>query len=122
MADIQSETVTYTAGGTTLKGYLARDASSTATRPGVLVVHEWWGLDEYIRGRARMLAELGYNALALDMYGDGETADNPDQAGGLMNAVLQDMGGGEARFKAGYELLKGQASRLIPRRSPRSRP
>ncbi len=107
-ANIHTENVSYTANATTLNGYLAYDESSGAKRPGILVVHEWWGLTDYIRRRARMLAELGYTALAVDMYGSGKTADNPDDAGSLMNAVLQDMAQGEARLKASHELLKDQ--------------
>ena len=57
---IVGENVTYTAGGLTMKGYLAYDDSITGKRPGILVVHEWWGLNEYARERARMLAQLGY--------------------------------------------------------------
>ncbi len=107
-ANIRTEPVSYQANGTTLKGYLACDEGSAAKRPGVLVVHEWWGLNDYIRRRAQMLAELGYTALAVDMYGEGQTAANPDEAGRLMNAVLENMKQGEARLKAGYELLKGR--------------
>ena len=107
-ANIHTETVSYAANGTALKGYLAYDASRETKRPGVLVVHEWWGLNDYIRRRARMLAELGYTALAVDMYGGAMTADNPDGAGRLMNAVLQDMAQGEARLQAGDELLRSQ--------------
>ncbi len=103
---IQTETVPYTAGGTTLRGVLATDPAKSGRRPGVLVVHEWWGLNDYIKRRATMLAELGYTALAVDMYGDGKVADNPGDAGALMNAVLTDMTMGAARFKAGYERLK----------------
>lgn len=109
-ANIHTETVSYTANGTTLKGYLAYDEGANIERPGVLVVHEWWGLNDYIRRRAQMLAELGYTALAVDMYGDGKTTDNPGDAGSLMNAVLQDTAQAEARLKASYELLKGQAT------------
>jgi dienelactone hydrolase len=106
MADtIQAEPVTYSAGDTTLRGYLATDTSKQGKRPGVLVVHEWWGLGDYVRRRARMLAELGYGALAVDMYGDGKVADNPGDAGALMNSVLGNMKAGEARFKAAYDLL-----------------
>ncbi len=68
---MHTEQVDYTADGVTLKGYLAYDKNVQGKRPGVLVVHEWWGHNEYARGRARMLAELGYTALAVDMYGDG---------------------------------------------------
>ena len=107
MTDIKTEEVTYTAGGATCRGYAAWDGSTDDPRPGVLVVHEWWGLDGYIRGRARMLAELGYVALAADMYGNGQTAADAAGAGALMNAVLSDMDSGTARFKAAYEALSG---------------
>jgi dienelactone hydrolase len=103
---VHTETVTYAAGGTTLRGYLATDPARPGKRPGVLVVHEWWGLNDYIRGRTRMLAALGYTALAADMYGDGRVADDPTGAGQLMNAVLADMPSGEARFGAAYERLQ----------------
>ena len=105
MTDIKTEDVTYTAGGAMCRGHLAYDGSADGPRPGVLVVHEWWGLDDYIRGRARMLAELGYAALAVDMYGDGRTAGNPDDAGALMNSVLGDMDAGTARLQAAYHTL-----------------
>lgn len=104
MADIKTQTIDYTANGTTMKGFLAYDADAGA-RPGVLVVHEWWGQDDYIRGRARQLAELGYTAMAVDMYGGGKTADNPGDAGALMNAVLGDMEDGLARFDAARATL-----------------
>jgi dienelactone hydrolase len=106
-ATIETEPVTYSAGGTTLRGFLATTATQDA-RPGVLVVHEWWGLNDYIRRRARMLAELGYTALAVDMYGDGRVADNPADAGALMTAVLNDRKAAEERFAAGFELLQAQ--------------
>jgi hypothetical protein len=106
-ATIHSEPVTYRAGDTTLRGFLATTATHDA-RPGVLVVHEWWGLNDYIRRRARMLAELGYTALAVDMYGDGRVADNAAEAGALMTAVVNDRKAAEARFAAGFDLLKAQ--------------
>ena len=105
---LHTETVTYSAGSTTLRGFLAKPAATDVQRPGVLVVHEWWGLNDYIRGRARQLAELGYAALAVDMYGDGKTADDPGTAGKLMNEVLADVPGLEARLKAGYERLTAE--------------
>ena len=77
---MKGEEVNYESDGTTLVGYLAYDDSIKGKRPGVLVVHEWWGQNEYARKRARMLAELGYTALAVDMYGDGLVADNPEDA------------------------------------------
>jgi dienelactone hydrolase len=75
---IRGEPVDYVAGDTTLKGYLAYDDGFSDKRPGILVVHEWWGHDEYARRRARMLAGLGYVALAVDMYGEGKQALHPD--------------------------------------------
>ena len=107
MTDIRNETVIYDAGDTPCKGFLAFDAAADGLRPGVLVVHEWWGVNDYIRDRARQLAELGYVALALDMYGNGQTADNPTDAGALMNAALGDVAALEARFRAAQSLLSG---------------
>jgi len=66
-AAVKGEEVQYTANGVTMRGYLAYDDAVKGKRPGVLVVHEWWGHNEYARKRARMLAELGYTALAVDM-------------------------------------------------------
>jgi len=106
--DIRGQEVTYAAGETTLKGYLAYDAAKEGKRPGVLVVHEWWGLNEYARKRARMLAELGYTALAVDMYGDGKQATHPEDAGKFASAVFQNFDGAKARFLAGMDLLKSQ--------------
>ena len=87
---LHTETVRLDADGPELECYLAYDAEGDAPRPGVLVIHEWWGLNDYLRRRARMLAELGLTALAVDMYGGGRVADNPDDAGRLMNGVLGD--------------------------------
>lgn len=107
---LATEEVTYTVGGQTMKGYLAYDASIKGQRPGVLVVHEWWGLNDYVRKRADMLAGLGYTALALDMYGDGKTADHPKQAGEFATAVRENWGEGKERFMAALQLLRQQPS------------
>ena len=77
---IKEEPVTYAANGTKLKGYVAYDEKKEGERPIVLVVPEWWGLTEYPRMRAKMLAEMGYLAMAVDMYGDGKIAENPTDA------------------------------------------
>ena len=106
MADLHTEEVTYSAGGAEMTGYLAWDDAVEGERPGVIVVHEWWGQTDYPRRHARMLAELGYTALAVDMYGDRKTADHPQDAGAFMNAVLQDLESGRARFEAALALLK----------------
>ncbi|MDX2171218.1 MAG: dienelactone hydrolase family protein, partial [Deltaproteobacteria bacterium] len=89
-----------------MKGELAVDRARSGKRPGVLVVHEFWGVNDYIRRRARMLAELGYVALAADIYGDGKVATTPPEAMALMNGVLGNIRQGEERFAAAHETLK----------------
>jgi len=78
---VKGEAVSYNAGALTFNGYMAFDDSTAVKRPGILVVHEWWGHNEYARKRARMLAKLGYVAMAVDMYGDGKQAEHPSDAG-----------------------------------------
>ena len=77
---IKEENVTYRSDTTTLDGYVAYDESSDKKRPAVLVIPEWWGMVEYPKMRARQLAELGYIAMAVDMYGNGKVADSPSAA------------------------------------------
>ncbi|MEK7728196.1 MAG: dienelactone hydrolase family protein [candidate division KSB1 bacterium] len=103
---IKTEEVTYSADGVSMKGFLAYNDASTDKRPGVLVVHEWWGHNEYARKRARMLAELGYTALAVDMYGDGKQAQHPNDAGKFAGEVMQNIEGAKARFTAALDVLK----------------
>jgi dienelactone hydrolase len=107
MANIQSQQITYQSGGVDLQGYVAWNADQTGPRPGVLVVHEWWGNNDYARRRADMLAELGYTGMAVDMYGGAKTADNPEEAGGLMNGLLSDLSVVRDRFNAALDVLKG---------------
>ena len=106
--NILTNRIEYAVGDASHNGYLAYDDEIAENRPGVIIVHEWWGLNDYIVRRAHMLAELGYVALAIDMYGGGRTADNPDQAGQLMTGVLNDMETGTAALRAGHELLLDQ--------------
>lgn len=106
MTDIHTEEVVYSADGVAMTAYMAWDSTKGGPRPGVLVVHEWWGCNEYAKRRARMLAEAGYTGMALDLYGDGRNAANPDEAAGLMNARIADMEGTRARFLAALEVLK----------------
>lgn len=108
--DLRTEELTYSAGGATCTGYLAWDASIAGKRPGVLVVHEWWGHNDYVRRRVRMLAEMGYTALALDMYGDGKQATHPDDAGKFMNEVFANMKAGTERFVAARRVLAAHQS------------
>jgi len=104
--DIRFKPVKYNAAGTRMVGYLAWDASIEGKRPGVIVVHEWWGLNDYARMRARMLAELGYTALAVDMYGNEKVATHPDDAGKFSSELMKNFDLARTRFLAGMELLK----------------
>jgi dienelactone hydrolase len=105
---IMGRNVEYTAGGITMKGYLVYDEKVQGKQPGVLVVHEWWGQNTYVRKRARMLARLGYTALALDMYGEGKTAQHPDDAGKFASGVMKNFPVAKERFLAALEFLKKQ--------------
>jgi dienelactone hydrolase len=107
-AAVQGKDVSYEANGVKLKGYLAWDDAVKTPHPGVLVVHEWWGLNDYARMRARMLAKQGYTALALDMYGNGKQARHPDDAQKFSSAVMKNEAVAKARFEAALELLKQQ--------------
>ncbi len=107
-AKVVGKEVEYRSGSTVLKGYLAQDMSLKGKRPALLVVHEWWGHNEYARKRARMLAELGYVALAVDMFGDGKTAQHPSDAGKFAAEAMKNKGVGEARFNAALEFIRRQ--------------
>ena len=107
-AAIVEKNVEYLAQGVVLKGYLAYDDTIKEKRPGSLVVHEWWGLNDYARKRAQMLAKLGYTALAVDMYGDGKLAMHPDDAGKFSGEIMKNFDVGKARFLAAEEFLKNQ--------------
>ena len=109
-AKVTCREVEYRSGDTVLKGYLAENRALKGEQPAVLVVHEWWGHNEYARKRARMLADMGYVALAVDMYGDGKTAQHPDDAGKFAAEVMKNKAVGEARFNAALEFIKQQPS------------
>lgn len=106
-AAIKTETVKYKAGTVEAQGFLAYDDAVKDKRPGVVVVPEWWGLDNYAKTRARQLAELGYVALAADMYGDGKTTTKPEEAGqwsgGLRNGDRKEL---RVRVEAALDQLK----------------
>lgn len=107
-AEIVTKEIEYTDGAINMKGYIAYDNSIKKQRPGVIVVHEWWGHNDYAQKRARMLAELGYSAIALDMYGNGKTASHPKDAGMFSGEVKKNMAIAENRFMAAYKLLQEQ--------------
>ena len=103
---IKEKTIKYVVQGVEMKGYLAYDDSRWGKRPGVLVVHEWWGLNDYARMRARMLAELGYTALAVDMYGGDKIAMHPEDAGKFSSELMKNFDIAQARFLGAMEILK----------------
>jgi dienelactone hydrolase len=89
-ASIVEKPVSYEVNGKTYDGYVTFDSSEKGKRPAILVVPEWWGLTDYPRSRARQLAELGYIAMAVDMYGDGKTAEDPKTAQELATPYYKD--------------------------------
>lgn len=111
-AEIRSEIVNYQIAGQPFQGYLSYDDAISGKRPGVLVVHEWWGHNAYARKRADMLAKMGYTAFAIDMYGTGKLAEHPEDAEKFMQATLADMNVAEARFNAAMTLLQQQPTVL----------
>lgn len=104
-AELQTETVEYTVDGKTFTGYLAWNDADEGERPGVLVVHEWWGHNDFARDQAEKLAAAGYTAFALDMYGEGKVTDHPDEAQAFMKEATGDPEALRARFSAAMDEL-----------------
>lgn len=107
-AAVKTEEVSYPAEGVTLKGFLAYDDAAQGKRPAVLVVHEWWGHNEHARNSARKLAELGYVALAVDMYGDGKRADHPTDAQKFVQEVRKNSEIEQQRFAAALQFIRAR--------------
>ena len=102
----KEENVTYTGDSTTMNGYIVYNENDSSKRPAVLVVLEWWGMTDYPKFRARELAKLGYVAMAVDIYGNGKTADNPDSAGKLAMAFYKDPLKAKTRIDAAIAKIK----------------
>ena len=103
---VMEEAVTYAANDITFHGYVAYDQNQQGKRPAVLVVHEWWGLTDYVRNRVKQLADMGYIAMAVDMFGDGKTAANPQEAQKLAGPFYQDPSLTRTRLEAALNRLK----------------
>lgn len=88
-AKIKEQVVSYSVDSLSCKDFVYYNESMEGKRPAVLVVHEWWGLNDYAKNRAKQLAAMGYIAMAVDMYGNGKTADNPKDAGALASLYYQ---------------------------------
>jgi dienelactone hydrolase len=105
-AQIHIETIEYKHGDTVLEGYLAYDSSITGRRPGVLIVHQWKGLTDYEKKRAEMLARLGYNVFALDIYGKGIRPQSSQEAGAQAGKYKSNRDLLRARAQAGLAVLQ----------------
>lgn len=110
-ATVQTKVIEYKDGDVVLEGFLAWDDSVATEQnpaPGVVVCPEWWGMNEYSRSRAKQLAELGYVAFAIDMYGKGKTTSDPKQAGQWSGEIMRDANARRARASAGLNVLTAQ--------------
>lgn len=103
---IKEESISYTSDGATYKGYVAYDENIKGKRPAILVVHEWWGLNDYSKMRAKKLAELGYIAMAVDLFGNGKNAADPKEAMELTAPFYKDPQLGKTRLDAALVKLK----------------
>ena len=99
-AAVKEEAVTYKDGDTTMKGFLVYDDAAKGKRPGIILVHEWWGITKHMHNEARRFARNGYTVFIADMFGDGKTADNPKDAGMLAGSVMKNPAGMQSRFNA----------------------
>ncbi len=102
-----AEIINYKIDSLTMNSYIVYDENVKGKRPAVLVVHEWWGLNDYAKSRARQLAELGYIAMAVDMYGNGRMGNDPKEAGALAMPFYQNPQMTKKHFDAALEKLKG---------------
>ncbi|MEO6818513.1 MAG: dienelactone hydrolase family protein [Ginsengibacter sp.] len=103
---IHEEPITFSLNGKMHIGYFSYDENQKGTRPGILVVPEWWGLNDYTRSRAKQLAELGYAAMAIDIYGGGEQGNTPPTALALATPFHQNPALGKPIIDAAIDKLK----------------
>ena len=107
-AKVATKSIAYMHGKVKLEGFLAWDDAVKGERPGILVVHEWWGLNEYAQARAKQLAAMGYVAFAVDMYGKGKVTTHSKQASEWMNQTTANVKNWQARAIAGFKILQQQ--------------
>lgn len=109
-AAVKEEAVTYQDDTTVMKGYIVYDDAHSGKRPGIILVHEWWGITKHVRDEARNFASQGYTVFVADMYGDSKTADNPKDAGALAGSVRKNPSAMQSRFDAARAHLAKHAS------------
>jgi dienelactone hydrolase len=107
-AEVKTQELEYKQGDTVLQGFLAYDDAAKGKRPGILVVHEWWGHNDHARNAATKLAKAGYVGFALDMFGKGKVTTHPEDAKGFVAEAMKDPEVKKARFEAALEQLKEQ--------------
>jgi dienelactone hydrolase len=105
-AGVKEQSLDYKADTTDMMSFVAFDSSNDKKRPVVLVIPEWWGLNDYTKSRAKQLASMGYLAMAVDMYGEGRIADNPDAAGKMAMPFYKDPVFAKSRFDAALAKIK----------------
>lgn len=105
-SEVATKHISYEFNGVTFEGYLAWNDAIKGERPGVLVVHEWWGLNDFARQQAEKLAKMGYNAFALDMYGKGKVTDHPETASEWSRQVTGSIDTWQQRANAGLAVLR----------------
>lgn len=104
--NIKEDSVSYNLNGKTYIGFITYDANKEGKRPGILIVHEWWGLTNYTRNRAKQLAQLGYIAMAVDMYGNGKIGEDPAAAQALATPFYKDPTLAKTRLDAAMKELE----------------
>jgi|ERR1051326_4747821 dienelactone hydrolase len=107
---IKEENVSYSLDSVSMNGFVAYKDSANAKLPIVMIVHEWWGINDYVKNRAKQLAALGYFAMAVDLYGNGKTADDPDNAGKLAGPFYANPQMAKDRFDAALAKAKSYAA------------
>lgn len=105
-AEVKTKELEYKQGKTVLQGFMAWDDATKDKRPGVLVIHEWWGHNQHARDQAVRLAKAGYVAMAVDMYGKGKLAEHPKDAQAMATELNKDPKVVKARFDAALAELK----------------
>lgn len=107
-AAVKTETIAYKDGEVECKGFLAYDDAKKDKRPAVLIVHEWWGLGDFVKENAQRLAEQGYVAFSVDMYGGGLYTENKEEAAAKSGEMKKNPDKSKARFAAALEALKAR--------------
>jgi dienelactone hydrolase len=103
---LKEEAVSYKVDSSTMNSFIVFDSNITGKRPAVLIIPEWWGLNDYIKMRARELAKLGYIAMAVDVYGDGKMGNDPAEAQKLATPFYMNPPLIKPRFDAAWNKLK----------------